>query len=345
MQLNPVGVDLAKHVFQLSIANSNHRVIERKRLNRKQFSRWLSQATPRLIVMEACGSCYHWARVAKSFGHRVRLLHAAHVRPYVRGNKTDATDADALLRAQQDTSLRSVPLKSKEQQALQSLHRLREQYKQQRNALINSACAVLAEFGIAVSTHGALKKQAIDVTAALPLLLRPAFAGVLEDIDYLNTRLKLIDKALTAYAKTDDTCHRLQSITGVGATIATAAVARVGDIHQFKRARSFASWLGVTTREKSSGHNRTMGRITKRGDSYLRMLLIHGARSALLAAKRTHNADKPLTALQLWALRKQQEIGHNKATVALANKMARILWAVWTRKTEFNGNDAMRFAA
>jgi len=345
MQLNPVGVDLAKHVFQLSIANRNNKVIERKRLNRKQFARWLSQATPRLIVMEACGSCYHWARVAKSFGHRVRLLHAAHVRPYVRGNKTDAADADALLRAHQDTSLRSVPLKSKEQQALQLLHRLREQCKQQRNAHLNGAYAVLAEFGIAISSYPALKEKATDVTAELPVLLRSAFSDVLDDIDHLEIRLKRIDTALSAYAKTNDTCQRLQSISGVGSTIATAAVARVGDIHQFKRARSFAAWLGVTTLEKSSGHNRYMGRITKRGDAYLRMLLIHGARSALLAAGRTNNAEKPLTALQLWALRKQQELGHNKATVALANKMARILWAVWTRKTEFNGNDALRFAA
>jgi len=197
---------------------------------------------------------------------------------------------------------------------------------------------VLAEFGVAVSIQGTLKKQAIDVTAALPLLLRPALAGVLEDIDCLNARLKQIDNTLMAYSKTNDTCKRRQSITGVGATIATtptAAMARVGYIHQFKRARRFASWLGVTTPEKSSGHNRTMGGITKPGDSYLRMPLIHGARSALLAAKRTDNADKPLTALQLWALRKQQELGHNKATVALANKMARILWAVWARKAAY----------
>jgi len=345
MQLTPVGVDLAKHVFQLSIANRNNKVIDRKRLNRKQFTRWLSQASPRVIVMEACGSCYHWARVAKSFGHRVRLLHAAHVRPYVRGNKTDATDADALLRAHQDPSLRTVPLKSKEQQALQLLHRLREQYKQQRTAHLNLAYAVLAEFGIAISSHRRLKQHASEVTAELPPLLRSAFSDVLEDIDHLGMRITGIDKALFTYAKTDDTCQRLQSISGVGATIATAAVARVGDIHQFKRARSFAAWLGVTTREKSSGNTRRMGRITKRGDNYLRMLLIHGARSALLAAGRTHSAEKPLTALQLWALRKQQELGHNKATVALANKMARILWAVWTRNTEFNGNDALRFAA
>lgn len=345
MQLNPVGVDLAKHVFQLSIANHNHRVIERKRLSRKQFARWLSQASPRLLVMEACGSCYYWARKARQFGHKVRLLHAAHVRPYVRGNKTDATDADALVRASQDPSLKSVPIKTKEQQALQLLHRLREQCKRQRVTHINEGCAILAEFGVAASSRLALVRAGADGALALPLLLRPAFFDMLNDIKHIEQRLARINAALEAYSTSSDTCQRLQTIAGIGPTISTAAVARVGDIRQFTQGRSFASWLGVTTRERSSGNTRHMGRITKRGDTYLRTLLIHGARSALLAAKRSSNAGKSLTALQVWALRKQGEIGHNKATVALANKMARILWAVWTRNTNFDGNDALRFSA
>ena len=346
MTISVVGVDLSKSVFQISLADAKHHVVDRKRLSRTQFHRFLAQTEPVRLVMEACGTSNHWGRTAQSLGHEVKLLHANYVKAYVRRTKTDAADADALILADSDKSLHPIPVKPEEQQALQGLHKIREQWKRARVARICEARALLAEFGISTpaGVRGIGRKLTL-VTEQAPMLIQPTLLDLIQEIGELEQRLKRVDQALAAYAKSNPDVQALLGIQGIGITIATAFVARVSSIHMFKRGRSFSSWLGLTCREYSSGQTRRLGRITRQGDRYLRTMLIHGARAALMAARRKAANGKELTRLETWAVNTQARVGHNKATVALANKMARIMWAVWTRHGTFNGNDAVRFAA
>lgn len=346
MTIAVVGVDLSKSVFQLSLADAKHHIVDRKRLSRAQFHRFLAQTVPVHLVMEACGTSHYWARTAQSLGHDVKLLHAKYVKAYVRRTKTDAADADALILADRDDSLHAVPIKPEELQALQGLHRIREQWKRARTARICEARALLAEFGVLIplGTRG-IGKQLTEGSEHVPKLMQAALKDLVHEIDDLAQRIKRIDHELAAYADTNSDAQVLLGIQGIGIIVATAFVARVPSISMFKRGRSFASWLGLTCREYSSGQTRRLSRITKQGDRYLRMMLIHGARAALMAARRKAANGKELTRLETWAVNTQARVGHNKATVALANKMARIMWAVWTRHESFNGNDALRFAA
>ena len=346
MKCTTIAVDVSKAVFQLSLADSQHRIVGRRRLSRARFACFLATAEPARLVMEACATAHYWARLAQQHGHRVKLLHAHYVRPYVRRSKTDAADADALLQADQDRELKAVPVKNEHQQALQSLHRIRAQWVKTRTARINCAKALLAEFGVLVPRGGKdLALRLRQATEPLPHPLQRALHELIDEIVQLGEHLGNLDRELAALLVNEPDAVRLQSISGIGVITATAMIGRVADIHAFKRGRAFAGWLGITPREYSSGSSRRLGAISKQGDRYLRTLLIHGARSALLAAARAQANDRPLTRLQRWALDTQQRIGHNKATVALANKMARIVWAVWTQRKTFNGDDALRFAA
>ena len=344
MELNPVAVDLSKSVFQLSISSHSDRTVSRKRLSRSQFYKWLVTQQPVDLVMEACATSHHWGRVALASGHQVTLLHPNYVKPYVRRNKTDAADADALLQAVRDPDLKPIAVKSEEHQALQSIHRIRERWKSARVASRNEARALLAEFGVSLPRNVS-ESQLLEAAGEVPVLLQKTLRTLINEVAALQVRLNEVDKVLAEYAKHNEECGWLLQINGIGVTTATAAVARVANIHGFKRGRSFSSWLGITCREYSSGSTRRLGRITKQGDRYLRTLLIHGARSALLAARRKAKSGQALSRIEQWALATEQRVGHNKATVALANKMARIMWAVWTRREPFNANDAQRFAA
>jgi transposase len=337
MNATTIGVDLSKSVFQVSLANAAGRVIEQRRLSRAQYQRFLAEQPAAEIVMEACATAHHWARTARTHGHVPCLLHAQYVRPYVRRNKTDATDADALLRARRDPDLKPVPVKSVDQQALQGLHRIRQQWVVTRRQRITLARGLLAEFGIslpagATGIVGRLREQIEEVPTVLATTLVP----VLDEIGELEQRIKQLDRQLAEIAKTHDDIQRLMTIPGVGVIIATALVGSVADIGSFKRARQFAAWLGLTPREYSSGQSRYLGRISKRGDGYLRMLLSHGARSALLLAHRqATKGEQALAPLQRWVLEVERRSHHNKATIALANKMARIIWVVWTRGEDY----------
>jgi transposase len=337
MNATSIGVDLSKSVFQVSIANATGRIVEQKRLSRAQYQRFLAEQPPAEIVMEACATAHHWARTARSHGHVPCLLHAQYVRPYVRRNKTDAADADALVRARRDPELKPVPVKSVDQQAVQSLHRIRQQWVVTRRQRITLARGLLAEFGISLPTGASSIVTRLNACIdQVPVVLVSALTPVLEEIGILEQRLKQLDRQLAAIAKANEDIQRLMTIPGVGVITATALIGSVADIHSFKRARQFAAWLGLTPREYSSGQTRYLGRISKRGDGYLRMLLTHGARSALLLAHRqATKGEQALTQLQRWALDVEQRTHHNKATIALANKMARIIWVVWTRSEAY----------
>jgi transposase len=291
--------------------------------------------------MEACGSAHYWARRFARAGHTVVLLPAQHVRPYVRRNKTDRADAAGLLEADRCADIRPVPVKTPNQQGVQGLHRIREHHKANRTAAINLLRGLLREFGIAIPA-GADKVRPAVLTALedgeneLPMDLRDALASALDQVTACQAAMDAIEKQLTDFARRDTRSQRMMASNGVGVFTATAMSASVGDFMRFPSGRHIASAIGVTPREHSSGNTRRLGRITKRGDVYLRTLLIHGARSALLTAHLRQKKGLPLDRTQQWALDLAARKGHNKAAVALANKTVRRLWAAERHGTAFD---------
>ena len=337
MKRRTLGIDLAKNCFQVSVSDSTGKVSERHRFNRAQFTEFMAQLPVSRILLEACGTAHHWARRLSGYGHQVELLPAQHVRPYRRGNKNDRRDADALLEAGRCEDIEPVPVKTEAQQAVIQLHRLREQWKTTRTARINSLRGALREFGIdlPVGAANAIKHVPRHLDT-LPDHLRLALQAVLQEIETLQLRLLAIQRSLEEITAEDAAVKRLRQVEGIGLLNATAMVATAGSPSHFGNGRKFAAWLGITPRESSSGYRRNLGRITKRGDVYLRTLLIHGARSVLARAKQLSRSDPArLSRLQRWALQLEQRAGHNKATVALANKLARICWAVWRNDTPY----------
>jgi transposase len=347
MDATTVAVDLAKNTFEVVMANREWRIIERHRFSRARFLGFL-RTTPRArIVMEACATAHYWGRLAQAEGHAVVLLPAAYVRPYVRRNKTDRTDAEALLEAVRSGQLPAVPVKRVEQQAMVALHRVREQWKTTRIARINALRALLAEHGVLlpITTVAALTAAPARLAdAAVPIYLRQVLLLLHEEIRAIEGHIRAVEGQLRGLAAQDPVIQRLRTVPGVGLLTATALVGSVGNIHAFRRGRQFASWLGLTPSEYSSGSRRRLGGITKRGDRYLRCLLTHGARAVLVAARR-ESPDRPSTRLRQWALAVHQRRGHNKATIAVANKLGRIVWAVWTRDQDFRATPALMPAA
>lgn len=328
-----VGVDLAKSVFQLAIADANWRVVDRQRLTRTQFERWFANRAVGLVVMEACGSAHHWARWLSGLGTEVRLLPAPYVRAYVKRNKTDAADACALLEAARCTDIVPVRVKSVDEQALQALHRTRSLWMATRTARINALRGFCREFGIAIAQGARVGLEQIarvlaEPNSAIPDLIRETMKLLVEEIRLLEARVGQLERELTQSARQSSACTTLLSIPGVGLLTATAMVAATsGNVGHFRDARHFAAWFGLTPREYSSGSTRRIGRISKRGDRYLRMLLTHGARSVLRAATAATQANRAVDGLRSWALAIQARSNHNKATCALANKLARICYA------------------
>lgn len=336
MKHTTIAVDVAKSVFEIAVSEQPGRVAERHRLSRDRFLRFFVQRPPATVVLEACGSAHHWARQIEALGHRVLLLPPSRTRPYVTGNKTDRADATGLLEAQRNRKILPVPVKSVNQQALSALHRLRSAWLAARTARINTVRGLLREFGIAFPLGAKrvvpmLQELLEDAESGLPDVIRPALDETRAEILELERRMRSLEHQLRALARQLPVVHKLRSIPGVGLITATALLAFVGDVNRFPSARHFASYLGLTPRERSSGLRRRLGAISKRGDVYVRMLLTHGARAVLWKAKSRKTPDR----LRAWALRLEQLRGHNKAAIALANKLARISWAVWRKDAEF----------
>lgn len=337
MDRTTIAVDVAKSVFEVAVSEHPGQVRERHRLSRARFRQFLAEQPSATVVMEACGSAHHWAREAQRHGHRVVLVPPHLARPYVLRNKTDRTDAKGLLEAFRNEDLRPVPVKSETQQALAALHRLRSTWVATRTARLNTVRGILREFGLLIPAgahHVVPHVRALleDFDAGVPGLLRATLGEAMREIGELEERIRAVERQLATIAEPALLVRRLRTIPGVGLLTATALVATVGDVQRFPSARHFASYLGLTPREHSTGQRRRLGTISKQGDTYLRMLFIHGARSVLYHAK-TRTA--PATdRLRTWALQLERLRGHNKAAVALANKLARIAWAVWR-----NGND------
>lgn len=345
-----IAVDLAKNVFEIAVAGRAGTIRERKRLSRPQFERFWGTRAPCSVVMEACASSHFWARWLLARGFDVTLLPPHYVKPYRRRNKTDRADCEAILEANRCAGIHPVSVKSEAQQALVALHRVRSQWLQSRTARINAMRGLLHEFGVAGAPGSQRFINEIHTLLAskqhlLSARVRHTIVMLWEEVRDLEQRIETIETELEGVAREQPVIQALLKIPGIGLLTATALFATVGDIHAFKSGRQLACWLGLTPRESSSGGRRRLGRISKQGDPYLRMLLVHGARAALNAASRLEAADKPITQLQAWSLNRARESHRNKATVALANKMVRIAWAVWYHEREFNGNHVIRVAA
>ena len=311
MNAPPVEVALSKSAFQIAVADTTWLPIASHRLTRTQFERWFANREVGLVVMEACGSAHHWARWLNRLGIEVRLLPAAYIRAYVKRNKTDAADACALLEAARCSDIVPVRIKSVEQQALQGLHRIRSLWMSTRTARINAMRGFCREFGLAVPTGArtgveAMSRALVDPESPIPLLIRSSMKLLIEEIRLLELRIAQLEKELTALAKQSPACTTLLSIPGVGLLTATAMVAATsGNVSHFKDARHFASWFGLTPKEYSSGSSRKLGRISKKGDRYLRMLLTHGARSVLRMASLAQQAWRRLAGVRAGALKVQ----------------------------------------
>ena len=336
MKSTTIAVDVAKEVLEVAVSVRPGQVSEQKRLSRTGFMKFCTDQEPATVLLEACGSAHYWGRRLQALGHRVVLLPPHATRPYVFRNKTDRTDTRGLLEAYRNEDIHPVPVKSVPQQALTALHRLRSTWLAARTARLNTVRGLLREFGciIPVGADHVLPKAGnllADPDSGLPDALRPALAEACTEIRQMEERIQLIENQLEALADQMPAVARLRSIPGIGLITATALVAFVGDVQRFPSGRHFASYLGLTPRERSSGLIRRLGSISKRGDVYLRMLLIHGARAVLWAAKKRRTPDR----LRAWALQLEHLRGHNKAAVALANKIARIAWAVWKHDVDF----------
>jgi transposase len=336
-----VGVDLAKRVIQVHAVDAAGRVVAAKALARDKFMPWCVQLPAGcMVAMEACSGSHHWGRRLQALGLQVRLIAGHFVGPYrmsgARG-KNDAADAAAVCEAASRPSMRFVPVKTLDQQALLAVHRLREGYKEERTACINRIRGLLAEFGLVFAQSPQALRLALpdvleDASNELPALARMALQRAQLQWVELECHIGWCDERIAAHVLTDEQARTAAQLCGVGPVTASALVASVGDLRQFKTGAQFGAWLGLVPSQHSSGGKACLGRITKRGDDYLRTLLIQGAKSAVMTAhKRTDR-------ISLWLTQLLGRVGWQKAVVALANKNARILWAVLTQGRRFDAN-------
>lgn len=334
-----VGVDLAKRVIQVHAVDAAGRRVVSRALRREQFMAWCVQLPPGcLIAMEACSSAHHWARKLRALGLDARLIAANFVSPYRmegKSGKNDATDAAAVCEAASRPSMRFVPVKSCEQQGVMSLHRVREGLKEERTACINRIRGVLAEFGLVFAqSPKALRAQLAEViedaSNELTAMARQVLLRAFDHWRELDEHMRWCDRQVGQHVRSSPQAQRAAKVTGIGELGASALTAGVGDFHQFKGGHQFGAWLGLVPRQNSSGGKASLGRITKRGDDYLRTLLIQGAKSAVMSAGKR---DDPTSR---WLVQLIARVGWQKACIAMANKNARILWAVMTREDGFD---------
>jgi transposase len=329
MKITTIGIDLAKSVFQVHGVDARGKAVLRKQLKRKEVRPFFAQLPPCLVGMEACGSAHYWARELQQFGHDARLIAPQFVKPYVRSNKNDAADAAAIAEAVSRPEMRFVPIKTAPAQALLAVHRARQGFIKQRTAQGNQIRGLLAEFGIVIPTglhrlFAQLPEILEDGDNGLPGLMRQTVARLRDHLRRLDQEVMDLDREIERWHRADPTSQRLADVPGIGPVTATALVASYGHAETFHRARQFSAALGVVPRQHSTGGKPTLLGISKRGDVYVRTLLIHGARAVISNLGRTSHPDP-------WLQRLCARRNANVAAVALANKNARIVWALLTR--------------
>lgn len=329
-----LGIDIAKNVFQLHGVDEKGKPVLRKRLFRSKFVEFIANFPPCTIAMEACGGSHHWYRKFTAMGHEVKIMSAHFVKPFVKTNKNDRNDSEAIVEAASRPTMRFVSPKSVEQEDIQALHRIRSRLVQERTALTNQIRGLLAEYGIVVSQgiHKILK--------ALPEILEDAenelsgsgrqiFSDLYEETVEKNKRIKAYDLKLEAIFKSNKLCQKIEKVEGVGPITATAIVAAVGEAKVFENGRHFSAFLGLVPKQSSSGNKKRLLGISKRGNGYIRSLLIHGARAVV-----THIGSKE-DSKSKWLRALKERKGMNKTAVALANKNARVIWALLAKERDY----------
>ena len=325
--ISTVGLDIAKNVFQVHGIDANGNVVVRRQLRRRQVLPFFAKLSRCLVGMEACATAHHWAREIAKLGHKVRLMPPHYVKPYVKRSKSDAADAAAICEGVTRPTMRFVAVKSDEQQSVLMLHRTRELLVRQRTMLINAIRAHMAEFGIVAPVGVPRVKELLAVIAdadddRLPPIARACLESLARQFLSLHQEICAIEKQIHVWHRSNEASRRLETIAGVGPIIASALAASITDPEVFKNGRELAAWIGLTPRQTSTGGKQRLGRISKQGDQYLRWLLVAGAMSVILHAKRRGTTDMPWLADII--ARKPTKV----AAVALANKTARIVWAL-----------------
>jgi transposase len=336
-QIITLGLDLGKRVFQVHGVDAAGQAVLRQKLQRAQMARFFADLAPCLVGMEACATAHYWARLIATYGHQVRLIPPAYVKPYVRRSKTDAADAAAICEAVARPTMRFVPVKSTGQQAALSQHRVRDLLVRQRTMLINALRGHLGEFGIVgpVGRHRVAELEgalAVADEATVPALAREALQTLIAELHSLDQRIKAIEVAIVRENKTNAVSRRLATIPGIGPITASAIAATIPDPSAFKSGREFAAWIGLVPRQHSSGGKQRLGRISKQGDRYLRRLLTVGATAVM-----RHLSGK-LDRLSVWVRELLDRRPFRLVSLALANKLARIAWAVMIRQDTYKNS-------
>ena len=339
MKITTIGLDVAKQVFQVHGVDDGGVVVVRKRLRRSQVLSFFARLAPCLVGMEACSTSHHWARELRTLGHEVRLMPPQYVRAYVKRNKNDSADAEAICEAVTRPSMRFVPVKTVDQQAVLVMHRARDLLVRQRTMLINALRAHMAEFGVitAQGTNKIINLEAVlldETEERIPEMARGVLIVLVGQLTDLNRRIDDIERRIRCWHAQDETSRRLATIPGIGPITASALAATVPDPSVFRNGREFAAWLGLVPRQNSSGGKDCLGGISKRGDGYLRRLLIVGAQAVLRWSKVKHSDP--------WVIGLLARKPRLVAAVAVANKMARIAWVIMSRMTSYQPSAARR---
>lgn len=329
-----MGIDLAKSVFQLHGADRDGRLLISKRLRRDQLLPELAKLEPCLIGIEACTGAFFWHRQFEKLGHTVRVIAPQYVKPFVKHQKNDRNDAEAICTAMRHPNMKFVPTKTEEQQDIQALHRARTRLVNHRTALVSQMRGLLLDRGVTIGVSISRARRAIPATLAEPAngltgMTPDIIAELYEFLGQINVRIKAFDRRIEAVFRANAACQRIARICGVGPKTATAVIAAVGNGAEFKNGRHLAAWMGLVPRQHSSGNRQILMGISKRGDQHLRTLLVHGARSVVrVAANKTD-------ALSRWINALRERRGVNRTIVAMANKNARIIWAMLRKGMEF----------
>ena len=344
MDIVTMGIDLAKNVFQLHGVDANGETVLRRRLTRGKFLAFFASLPPCLIGMEACSGAHHWAREFRSLGHEVRLMPAQYVKPYVKRGKHDAADAEGICEAVTRPTMRFVAIKGTGQQSILMQHRVRELLVKQRTMLANAVRGHMAEFGIVVAQGlcNITKLETILLDQSddcIPNIAGDVLSLIFQQMRDLNEKIDALERSLRTWHKNNEASKRLATIPGVGPLTASALVATIGDVTHFKSGRQLAAWLGLTPMEHSTGGKSRCGKISKRGDAYIRRLLIHGARAVVRQRSRKNARPSP------WLDGLLARRPKNVATVALANKNARAVWALMKTKEVYRSVTATEIAA
>jgi transposase len=344
MQIARIGLDLAKYVFEIHGVDARGKTIVRKTLRRHAVSTFFANLPRCLVGMEASNGAHFWAKALSELGHDVRLMSPQFVTPYVKSNKNDRNDAEAICEAVGRPNMRFVPIKSAEQLAVQAVHRIRSRLVADRVRLVNQVRGLLAEHGIVVAKDIANLRRALarivddNEDRTLNPLVSVLMVELREELTELDARIKGYDRKIRELYRNSQICQRLGKVEGIGPVTATALVAAVGDRRSFKNGRQFAAWLGLVPTQRSSGGRARLSGISKRGDRYLRTLLIHGARAAL---GRVRDKQDPRS---LWLGKMRQRRHPNIVAVALANKNARIAWSLFTSDSVYDADLSVRAA-